>query len=151
MYRDIPEELRSLIEPVVADHGFELVDVETSASQGPRLLRVTIDTPSGDGCVPVGRCAEVSREIATQLEAGDAIPSSYRLEVSSPGLDRHLGREKDFAAACGQNVRIETQRPLDGRRRFQGRLLGFEDGLSLIHLRRFRRPTLWMSGCAPYP
>jgi ribosome maturation factor RimP len=134
MYRDIPEDLRQLIEPVVEDAGLELVDVLVTRGRSPWLLRVTIDTPQGDGRVSVERCAEVSREIGTQLDVADAIPASYRLEVSSPGLDRVLAREKDFVAACGSEVQLETRRPLDGRRRFRGRLLGFEAGVARLAL-----------------
>jgi ribosome maturation factor RimP len=132
MYRDIPEELRVLIEPLVEYAGFELVDVLVTPGRPPWLLRVTIDTLAGDGRVPVERCAEVSREIETQLDAADAIPMSYRLEVSSPGLDRVLAREKDFAAACGLQVKVETRRPVNGRRRFRGRLLGFDSGVARV-------------------
>jgi ribosome maturation factor RimP len=82
VYRDIPEELRVLIEPVVDDAGFELVDALLTRGRAPWLLRVTIDTPEGDGRVPIERCAGVSREIGSQLDATDAIPVSYRLEVS---------------------------------------------------------------------
>lgn len=123
MYRDIPRELREWIEPVVESHALELVDVELHKGRGPWILRVIVDTPVGDGRVGVDVCAQVSREIGTQLDAHDAIPVRYRLEVSSPGLDRVLGREKDFAAVCGSEVWLETHRPLDGRRRFQGELV----------------------------
>ena len=132
MYRDIPEPLRAVIEPVVEDAGCELVDVLLARGRPPWLLRITIDTPVGDGRVSIERCAEVSREIGTQLEAADAFPVSYRLEVTSPGLDRVLAREKDFEAACGAEVQLETRRPLDGRRRFRGRLLGFESGVARL-------------------
>ncbi|MDH5306861.1 MAG: ribosome maturation factor RimP [Myxococcales bacterium] len=132
MYRDIPEDLRALIEPVVEAAGFELVDVRITRGRPPWLLRITIDTPLGDGRVSVDRCAEVSREVEVQLDAADAIASAYRLEVSSPGLDRVLAREKDFAAACGSEVRIETRRPLAGRRRFRGLLLGFDGGTAKL-------------------
>ncbi len=132
MYRDIPKELQALVEPVVDDHGFELVDATVTRGRGPWLVRVTIDTPACDGRVDVDRCAEVSREIDSQLTASEAIPAVYRLEVSSPGLDRVLAREKDFAAACGSEVRIETRRQLDGRRRFRGRLLGFAGGVARL-------------------
>jgi ribosome maturation factor RimP len=132
MYRDIPEEMRGLIEPVVQDHGLELVDVTLTGGRSPQLLRITVDTPSGDGRVAVDRCAAVSRELGTHLDAADAVSGAYRLEVSSPGLDRVLAREKDFAAACGEEVRIETRRPLDGRRRFRGRLLGFQDDVARV-------------------
>jgi len=127
MYRDIPEELRALIEPVVEDHGLELVDA--SFMGGRDLLRIIVDTPRSDGRVPIDRCAAVSREIGTQLDAADAIQNAYRLEVSSPGLDRILAREKDFVAACGDEVRIETRQPLEGRRRFRGTLASFSDGI----------------------
>jgi ribosome maturation factor RimP len=132
VYHDIPKRLRELIEPVVESHGLELVDADFRSGRGPALLRVTIDTPEGDGRVSVERCAAVSRELGTQLDAVDAIPSRYRLEVSSPGLDRILAREKDFRAACGREVKIETRRPLDGRRRFRGQLLGFEAGVARV-------------------
>ena len=91
-----------------------------------KAVRVVVDTPTGDGRVPVERCAAVSRELGTHLDARDAIPVRYRLEVTSPGLSRVLGREKDFQAACGEDVALQTHRPLDGRRRFRGRLLGLE-------------------------
>ena len=132
VYRDIPEELRALIEPVVEGYELELVDVLITRGGRPRLLRVTIDTPEGDGCVSVERCAQVSRELETQLDAADPIASEYRLEISSPGLDRLLAREKDFSAACGSEVQIETRRPLDGRRRFRGRLLDFDGSVAKL-------------------
>jgi ribosome maturation factor RimP len=132
VYRDIPEELRMLIEPVVEGSGLELVDVMITRGGRPQLLRVTIDTPQGDGRVSVERCADVSREIETQLDAADVVSGEYRLEVSSPGLDRLLAREKDFAAACGSEVQIQTRRPLDGRRRFRGRLLEFDRGVAKL-------------------
>jgi ribosome maturation factor RimP len=132
MYRDIPEELRAIVEPAVEDAGYELVDLVLVRGRGPWQLRVTVDTVSGDGRVPVDRLAAVSRELGTLLDARDAIPQAYRLEVSSPGLDRVLAREKDFAAACGSEVQIQTRRPLDGRRRFRGRLLEFDRGVAKL-------------------
>jgi|GEM_PF-386660 len=132
MYRDIPEELRILIEPVVNDAGLELVDASLVRGGRPWNLRITIDTPVGDGRVPVDDCARVAREIGTQLDVADAIEASYRLEVSSPGLDRVLAREKDFAVACGCEVQIETRNPVEGRRRFRGVLLSFENDVARV-------------------
>ena len=130
MYRDIPADLQALIEPIAAEHGFELVDVEVQRGH-PGMLRITVDNPNGDGRVPVGGLARLSREIETQLDAADWMESSYRLELASPGLDRVLSREKDFAAACasGSEVKIRIRRPQDGRRRFTGVLVGFEAGM----------------------
>lgn len=132
MYRDIPDDLRRLIEPVVEDHGYELMNVETVHGRQSVLLRITIDDRAGDGRVPVDALARMSREIGVQLDAADAVPGSYRLEVSSPGLDRMLAREKDFDAARGREVRIKTRRPLDGRRRFKGGLVDFRDGVVML-------------------
>ena len=132
VYRDIPEDLRVLVEPIVADVGLELLDATLARGGRPWLLRVTIDTPEGDGRVSVERCARVSREIGTHLDATDLIESNYRLEVSSPGLDRMLTREKDFVAARGSEVRIETRRPLDNRRRLAGLLSDFEDDVATV-------------------
>jgi ribosome maturation factor RimP len=116
MYRDIPAPLRALVEPVVADHGFELVDAD----------------------VHRGPAGSVVREVETCIDADGLVPLPYTLEVSSPGLDRVLGREKDFAAACGHEVKIETRRPIEGRRRFRGELVAF-DG-SRVQLRVDGKP-----------
>ena len=132
MYRDIPKELRELIEPVVVDAELELVDAQLRRGPRPWLLRITVDTPNGDGRVPVERCAEISRELGTSLDTADVVPGAYRLEVSSPGLDRLLAREKDFSAACGSRVQVETRRPFEGRRRFRGRLVGFDQGVARV-------------------
>jgi ribosome maturation factor RimP len=132
VYRDIPEEMRTLIEPIVDDHGLELVDIDLKRGGAAWTLRVIVDTSAGDGLVPVEECAQVSREIGSHLDAGNLIPARYTLEVSSPGLDRVLAREKDFAAACGREVKLETRAPRDGRRRFRGRLVGFDDQVARL-------------------
>jgi ribosome maturation factor RimP len=129
VYADIPEALRGLIEPIVHEHGLELVDADLARGRPPWRLRVIVDNAEMDGRVPIERCAEVSRELGARLDAADAIEASYLLEVTSPGFDRVLAREKDFAAACGSEVKLETRFPIDGRRRFRGRLLAFEGGL----------------------
>nr|ADI21990.1 uncharacterized protein conserved in bacteria [uncultured myxobacterium HF0200_01L06] len=132
MYRDIPEELRTLIEPVLEDHGCELVD--TIVLNRPKVVRIIIDRASEGRGVGIDLCAEISREVGTQLDAAEAIEGSYRLEVSSPGLHRVLSREKDFRAACGQNVNVTTKGLIDGRRRFNGQLLEFGDGLARVEV-----------------
>lgn len=134
MYRDIPPRLRELVEPIVIGHGLELVDAEILAGPGGPVVRVVVDTPEGDGRVAIERCADVSREIGTGLDADGGFARGYRLEVASPGLDRLLAREKDFAAALGAEVKIETRRPLDGRRHFRGELLAFEGGVARVRV-----------------
>lgn len=134
MYDDIPDDLRMHIEPIVADHGCELVNVERTGGQGKTILRVIVDNEVGDGRVEVDALARISREIEAQLDAADAVAGAYDLEVSSPGLDRVLAREKDFVAAVGDEVKLKARRPLDGRRHFKGRLVGFEDGKVRIEI-----------------
>ena len=112
MYRDIPEEMKALVEPVVDAHELELVDI--SISRNPGLVRITVDNKQGDGRVSVDACAEVSREVESHLDASSAIDEGYRLEVSSPGLDRILAREKDFLAACGREVKLQDPAPSGG-------------------------------------
>ena len=126
IYRDIPEELRELIEPVVLEHECELVDIDVARNRGQGLLRVTVDSSASDGRVPIENCVAISREVETLLDAADTMPGAYQLEVSSPGLDRLLGREKDFLAAVGLTVKLRTRRPIEGRKRFRGRLLSAE-------------------------
>jgi ribosome maturation factor RimP len=134
VYRDIPEEFKALIEPVVDEHGLELVDLEFAGGRGARLLRFTVDTPSGDGRIDIDRCAKLSREIGTVLDASGIIDESYQLEVSSPGLNRRLTREKDFVASCGSKVQLETRGVISGRRRFRGLLIEFDGDLARIEV-----------------
>jgi ribosome maturation factor RimP len=134
VYRDIPEELRALIEPIVDEAGFELVDAQLARGGKPWTLKITIDTPDCDGRVPVDGCAAVSRELGSALDVADTITANYRLEVSSPGLNRPLTREKDFASACGREVQIETRQPISGRRRFRGVLVRFEENVAAIEV-----------------
>ena len=123
VYDKIPEDLRMSIEPVVEEHGYELMNVESVQDRGSIVLRVTVDTISGDGRVPVDHIASLSHELSTGLDAHDIVPGSYRLEVSSPGMDRMLARKKDFRGALGNQVKLKTRRPLDGRRKFRGELI----------------------------
>jgi ribosome maturation factor RimP len=108
------------------------VDVEQHQGRAPWRVRVIVDTPAGDGRVPIDRCAQVSSEIAVNLDAMDAIPVAYNLEVSSPGFDRVLAREKDFERALGSEVKIETRAPIGGRRRFKGTLTAFAAGAASV-------------------
>ena len=139
IYRDIPEELRALIEPVVNEHDCELVDVEVARNRGTGLLRITVDSSNGDGRVEISRCVAISREIGTLLDAADSMPGAYQLEVSSPGLDRVLGREKDFVAVIDQEVKLQTRRPIEGRKRYRGRLISVESGVLKMKVDGLRR------------
>lgn len=126
---DAAEKVKALIEPVVEDMGYELVRVTFGGGQRP-TLQIMAERP--DGTMNVEDCAELSRELSALLDVEDPIPSDYILEVSSPGIDRPLTREKDFTRWSGHLLRVETSAPVDGRRRFKGRLLGLDSGMVRI-------------------
>ena len=118
-----------MIEPVVREHECELVDVEVARNRGTGLVRIIVDNPNSDGRVAIERCVAISREVETLMDAADLMSGTYKLEVSSPGLDRVLGREKDFAAAVDGEIKLQIGRPIEGRKRFRGRLVSFEAGV----------------------
>lgn len=134
MYHDIPEDLKQLIEPIVLEHSCELVDVAVRPSAGEGQIRVVIDQVDGNGRVPIESIESIARELGDQLDAADFMTGRYRLEVSSPGLDRVLAREKDFLAALGSEVKLQTRRPIESRKRFKGVLVGFEDGIARLEV-----------------
>lgn len=114
--------LEALVEPVVAGMGYELVDLQ--AANGGRFLRLFIDKPNG---IDVEDCAAVSRQLSRVFEVEGV--DYDRLEVSSPGLDRPLRKQADFARFAGQKADVRMRTPdATGRRRFIGRLQGAADG-----------------------
>lgn len=114
--------LEKVVEPAVAGMGYELIDVQ--ASNGGRLLRLFIDKPGG---VTLDDCAAASRHL-TRVLAVEGIDYE-RLEVSSPGLDRPLRKETDFARFAGQRAEVRMRTPdATGRRKFVGVLRGAEAG-----------------------
>jgi len=118
------EELTDLLAPVITDLGLECLGVEYSPSHGNGLVRVYIDTP--DRLVTVDDCEAVSRQVSAILDVHDPVQGRYTLEVSSPGFDRPLYTPEQFARFVGQQAKIELNLPLDGRRRFQGPILGVD-------------------------
>jgi ribosome maturation factor RimP len=113
----------AVAEPVLADLGFRLVRVKVSAAAG---CTVQIMAERPDGTMSVGDCEAVSRALSPVLDVADPIEQAYRLEISSPGLDRPLVRRTDFERFTGHPIRIEMAVPADGRKRFRGTLLGVE-------------------------
>ena len=121
--------VESILEPLLDAEGISLVDVEYTREQGGWILRVFIDK---DGNVTLDDCARVSREFGQLLDVEDIIPTSYHLEVSSPGLDRPLKKEEDFIKYSGRRVRIKTKEQVSGRRNFKGALLGCTEGQVMV-------------------
>jgi ribosome maturation factor RimP len=105
--------------------GFELVDVEFLPGHGRWVLRLYIDKEGG---VTIDDCASVSQELGNLIDVKDLIRHPYVFEVSSPGLNRPLTREKDFLRAVGKKVKVRMVAPIEGRRNYSGYLSRFQDG-----------------------
>ena len=121
--------VRRLIEPVALEQGVELWDVEFKKEGAAWFLRVYIDREGGVG---VEDCERFSRAIDGILDEADPIKQGYYLEVSSPGIERPLRRESDFARFAGQRVLVRFYAPKDGVKELQGELAGLEDGIVTI-------------------
>ena len=113
------ERLIALIEPVLAQLGYELVELEYAAGRTSAVVRIFIDQPAG---ISVDDCERVSRDVAALLDVDDPIPTAYTLEVSSPGFDRVLRTAAHFERFVGSRVFVELKAPRAGRRRYTGML-----------------------------
>jgi ribosome maturation factor RimP len=120
------DQLRELLAPVVAGLGYQLWELEFLPRSGGGMLRIYIDSSrdSPEPGISLDDCERVSRAVSETLDAADPIPSHYTLEVSSPGLDRLLRTREHFERFAGERVRLEMMQPVEGRKRFSGRLLG---------------------------
>ena len=113
--------LAGWIEPVVGGAGYDLEELVVTPAGRRSVVRVVVDRDQG---VTLDDIAEVSRAVSAVLDVEDPIASAYRLEVSSPGIDRPLTKAADFERFKGYEAKVELGRPLDGRKRFRGRLGG---------------------------
>lgn len=110
--------------------GFDLVRVQLSGSQRPTLQIMA--EPVDGRSMSVDDCALISRAISAILDVEDPIAGAYSLEVSSPGIDRPLTRPKDFRRYQGHAAKIETDQPLEGRKRFKGRIGAVSEGAVVL-------------------
>jgi ribosome maturation factor RimP len=117
--------VETLISPAIEAMGYEVVRVMVAGGQSV-TLQVMAERPDGKA-MTVDDCAEISRTVSAILEVEDPITGPYRLEVSSPGIDRPLTKARDFARFAGFKARIESGEMIDGRRRFVGTLKGVQD------------------------
>lgn len=117
----LPARVAAIIEPVLHQIGFRLVRVRVSGAEG---CTVQIMAERPDGSMTVEDCEEVSRALSPVLDVADPIDRAYRLEISSPGIDRPLVRKSDFERYAGHLARIEMNIAVNGRKRFRGTLAG---------------------------
>ncbi len=125
----VTQSVTELIEPGLLANGLELVDVEFKKEGKNWVLRIYIDKEGG---VTLADCQKVSRLAGDIIEVEEVIEPVYTLEVSSPGLNRVLKKEKDFLKFLGKKINVQCHAPMDGRKKFTGILKDFID--QSIHL-----------------
>jgi ribosome maturation factor RimP len=127
--QDLQQRLLTMIEPVLAGLGYELVDLQLALARAGGQLRLFIDRDAG---VNIEDCERVSHAVSALLDAADPIPVPYTLEVSTPGLDRVLRTPQHFARYAGKRVHVELVEAQAGRRRYTGQLQAVgDDGVEL--------------------
>lgn len=129
MSKKVTEITEQLVTPILQEENLELVDVEYKKEGANWYLRVYIDKE--DGPVDIEDCGKVSERLSKKLDEIDPIPAAYFLEVSSPGAERPLKKEKDFQKAVGKNVHVKTYEPVENSKTFEGVLVSF-DGEELL-------------------
>lgn len=127
----INQKVSSLVEPILLSLGFELVDVEYLSANSRWVLRLFIDKEGG---VTIDDCAQVSREIGDLIDIKDIIDHKYVLEVSSPGLNRPLKKDKDFIRAIDKKIKVKLSEPVNNCSNFSGYLKDFKDGTLILEV-----------------
>ncbi len=125
------QKTEQLLQPIVDEYGFELVDVEYVKEGSTWYLRAYIDKPGG---ISIDDCEKVSRRLSDLLDQEDFIEDAYIMEVSSPGLGRPLKKEKDFKRSLGEEVEVKTYRMIDKQKEFTGILKDYDEDTVTITL-----------------
>jgi ribosome maturation factor RimP len=125
----LPARVASLAEPLIEGLGYRLVRVKVSSAE-EATVQIMAERP--DGSMTVEDCETISRALSPVLDENDPIEKAYRLEVSSPGIDRPLVRRSDFERHTGHLVRIEMEMPVNGRKRFRGHLAGTDGNTARV-------------------
>lgn len=124
--------IAEIVEPAIADLGFALYCVKITGEDGGTIVQVMAEDPA-TGRLGVDDCAKISRAVSTLMEVEDPITSAYRLEISSPGIDRFLIKPEHFIKYTGFEAKLETDLPAEnGQRKFRGRLRGVENEKILV-------------------
>lgn len=129
----VRDKMIALLEPLVEQLGYELVDIEWVSAPRSATLRIFLDLPAGrEGHIGIEDCERVSREVSALLDVEDPVAGAYNLEVSSPGFDRVLRKPAHFERFQGARVWVELNVARDGRRRYTGTLCGVSpEGITL--------------------
>jgi len=122
---DVVLRFREVVEPVLADLGYDCIHVELTVENGRKIARIFIDRLDG-AATSIEDCVRVTRELDPVLDVADVMSARYELEVSSPGINRPLSRKKDFERFAGKKVAVRTFEKVGDRRNFLGTLLGID-------------------------
>ena len=125
------QKAEAMLEPIISEKGFELVDVEYVKEGGTWYLRAYIDKEGG---ITIDDCEAVSRAFSEKLDQEDFIEDAYIMEVSSPGLGRPLKKEKDYARGMGKELEIRTYRAIDKQKEFYGILTAYDNNSVTIEM-----------------
>lgn len=132
MSKKVTEVTEELALPILEAMGLELVDVEFVKEGKDWFLRVYIDSDHG---VDIEECGKVSEQLSAKLDESDPIQQAYFLEVSSPGIERPLKKERDVEKAIGKFIHVKTYEPIDGQKEFEGELKDFDGKELTIEVR----------------
>lgn len=122
--KNVASEVTELVAPIIEGLGYTLWDVEYVKEGTEWFLRITIDSENG---ITINDCEAVHRAVDPVIDEHDPIENSYRLEVSSPGIERELRVDSHFLASLGEQVEIKLYTPVDGKRSLRGVLVSYED------------------------
>lgn len=121
---DPTAKIAAMISPSLESMGYEIVRISFKGGDRP-ILQIMAER--ADGTMNIEGCQEISRAVSALMDVEDPIEDAYELEVSSPGIDRPLTRQKDFERWAGFEAKVELDEAVDGQRRYRGKLLGIED------------------------
>ena len=120
---EVADHIKSLIESYLEDNGIDLVEIIYRREQGGMVLRLLADTTDG---ITIAECEALNNYLSEAIDKEEVIAEHFLLEVASPGLDRPITTDRDFARAIGKELDIRMYEPVDGKREHQGKLIGME-------------------------
>ncbi|MBO7332903.1 MAG: ribosome maturation factor RimP [Alphaproteobacteria bacterium] len=123
---DIITKIRQIIEPTATDKGFEIVRLLFQGDDANRTLQIMVEKIDRTG-MQIDDCEKLSKTFSALLDVEDPITSRYMLEVTSPGIDRPLVRLEDYERFKGYEAKLETLTPIEGRKRFRGKIVGIQE------------------------
>jgi len=127
MSKPLAEQVEELLTPTITGMGFDVVQVKLIDGNNSRMLQIMAERP--DGSMSLDDCEMISKQVSAVMDVEDIITTAYRLEVGSPGIDRPLRNEAEYAKYAGHQVKVELMLPTAGRKRFTGAIKSSTGGV----------------------